>query len=204
MGGAKYGQDYGSVSAIDFNIDSSRLLVGFAKGQLLEYDMNSGKLIMVLNEAHPVSSPVIHVKYTDDPNLALVNDAAGSIFEVQFKRPVGLRKFSSRCIFSGSRGEVVAVEPLSLVQYPEHRMRNQIVVGVATISKVIVLALKPALKVLFSCPLPGRTDTLPVISWQFVIIVTSDNQRVVDPVVAFGRQSTIHFYQVLEKSQFYS
>ncbi|XP_059091837.1 vacuolar protein sorting-associated protein 8 homolog [Tigriopus californicus] len=198
LGGAKYGQDYGSVSAIDFNIDSSRLLVGFAKGQLLEYDINAGKLTMVLNDAHPVSSPVIHAKYTDDPNLALVSDAAGSIFEIQFKRPVGLRKFSSRCIFSGSRGEVVAVEPLSLVQYPEHRMRNQIVVGVATISKVIVLALKPSLKVLFSCPLPGRTDTLPIISWQFVIIVTSDNQRVVDPVVAFGRQSTIHFYQLSE------
>eukprot|EP00095_Tigriopus_kingsejongensis_P008534 maker-scaffold81_size397536-snap-gene-2.19 protein:Tk08534 transcript:maker-scaffold81_size397536-snap-gene-2.19-mRNA-1 annotation:"hypothetical protein LOTGIDRAFT_215952" len=198
LGGARYGQDYGSVSALDFNLDSSRLLVGFAKGHVVEFDINAGKVSTVLNDAHPVASPVIHVKYTDDPSLALISDAAGSIFEIQFKRAVSLKKFSSRCIFSGSRGEVVAIEPLSLVHYPEHRMKNQIIVGVATISKVIVLALKPALKVLFTSGLGGRTNCLPVISWQFVIIVTADNQRTVDPVIAFGRQSSIHFFQLSE------
>ena len=109
----------------------------------------------------------------------------------------GRRGFSTRCIFSGSRGEALAIEPLSLAAYPEHSLGSGIVVAMATISKVIVLSLRPSMKVLFNHSLVGRSDTLPILSWQFVIIQTATSDRVVDPVIAFGRQSTIMFYQVI-------
>ena len=108
----------------------------------------------------------------------------------------GRRGFSTRCIFSGSRGEALAIEPLSLAAYPEHSLGSGVVVAMATISKVIVLSLRPSMKVLFNHSLVGRSDTLPILSWQFVIIQTASSDRVVDPVIAFGRQSTIMFYQV--------
>ena len=196
LGGSSYGKEYGAVSSMSFNPESTRILVGFAKGHLLEYDVVNAKLMLSLNEAHPLGSAIIHTKYSDDPSLALICDAGGSVFEVSFKRMMGIRNYGSRCIFSGSRGEVCALEPLSLVAYPDHSLGSQIIVAMATISKVIVLSLRPSMKVLFTHPLTGRADTLPIIAWQFVIIQTTLTDKVVDPVIAFGRQSSIFFYQV--------
>lgn len=192
---------YGSTSCLCFNQDHeltpTRLLVGYAKGQLVEYDLTTGKVLRQLDDAHPLGSAVIHARFTDDPTIALVCDSGGSVFELNFTRTMGVRGFNSRCIFSGSRGEVCTLEPLSLVaQYPNHRLANRNIIALATISKVIVLTIQPSMKVLFTHSLIGRKDTLPLMAWQFVIIQVSKSSKVVDPVLAFGRESTIHFYQV--------
>ena len=70
--------------------------------------------------------------------------------------------------------------------------------ALATISKVIVLTIRPSMKVLFTHALPGSKETLPLLAWQFVIIQVSKSSRVVDPVLAFGRGSVLHFYQISE------
>ena len=107
MGGPKFGQDYGAVSSLSFNVDSSCLLVGFSKGKVLEYDVATGKLLLSLSEdAHPMGSAIIHARFTDQPNLALICDSGGSVFEISFRRTMGIRGYQSRCVFSGSRGEV--------------------------------------------------------------------------------------------------
>ena len=54
------------------------------------------------------------------------------------------------------------------------------------------------MKVLFTHPLVGRSNTLPLLGWQFVIIQMSKQSKVIDPVLAFGRQSTLHFFQLSE------
>lgn len=51
-------------------------------------------------------------------------------------------------------------------------------------------------QVLFTHSLVGSSSTLPLISWQFVVIQTKKKEKVVDPVITFGRQNTIYFYQV--------
>jgi hypothetical protein len=38
--------------------------------------------------------------------------------------------------------------------------------------------------------------TLPLLAWQFVIIQMADGTRVIDPVLAFARESVIFFFQV--------
>ena len=218
MGGPKFGQDYGAVSSLSFNLDASRLLVGFSKGKILVYDVISGKLQIALSEdAHPLGSAILHARFTDQANLALVCDSGGSVFEITFRKTAmmipGSGSYTSRCVFSGSRGEVCTIEPLSLGgaaaaaadngggQFPgssssNHSLSEHVIVAFATISKLIVLSLRPSMKVLFTHALVGRSDTLPVISWQFVTIQTTNADKVVDPVIAFGRQSTIYFYQV--------
>ena len=121
------------------------------------------------------------------------------MFELAFKRTLGIRGYDSRCIFSGSRGEVCTLEPLSIIsQYPNHRLSDRSIVALATISKVIVLTIRPSMKVLFTHPLVGRSNTLPLLGWQFVIIQMSKESKVVDPVLAFGRQTTLHFFQLSE------
>ena len=195
---------YGSASCLCFNQDPqdllpTRLLVGYAKGQLVEYDITSGKILRQLSDAHPLGSSIIHVKFTDDPTVALLCDSGGSVFEVNFTRTMGVRGFNSRCIFSGSRGEVCAMEPLMFSRHhPSHRLMNRNIIALATISKVIVLNLKPAMRVIFTQSLVGRKDTLPLLGWQFVIIQVSRDSKVVDPVLSFARESTIYFYQLSE------
>ena len=72
----------GSVSSMAFNPESSRLLVGYAKGHIAEFDLTSGKQTMALDDAHPPGSAVIHTKFTDDPSVALICDSGGSVYEV--------------------------------------------------------------------------------------------------------------------------
>lgn len=47
------------------------------------------------------------------------------------------------------------------------------------------------------CLIQGDPATLPQLAWQFVIIQVSEKDRVIDPVLAFGRDQTIFFYQVI-------
>lgn len=115
LGGKAFGADYGAVSALSFNADCSRLLAGFAKGSVIEFDIVHGKHLQVkklkrkagkmnstqgkmqtLVDAHPLGSAVTLVRFTDDPALALVADSGGSVFEVIFRKTLGIRGYSSR------------------------------------------------------------------------------------------------------------
>mgnify|MGYP002716729789 CR=1 FL=1 len=55
-------EDQGSVSCLCFNNDSTRLLAGFARGQILMYDLTNGKLIRTLMDVHPPGTAVLSVK----------------------------------------------------------------------------------------------------------------------------------------------
>ena len=113
----------------------TRLLAGFAKGHLLEYDLTTGKLLRKLDDAHPLGSAIIRARFTHEKALALICDSGGSVFELSLKKTLGVRSYSSRCIFSGSRGEVCTFEPLNQVQ--NQLATERIIVALATISKVI-------------------------------------------------------------------
>ena len=47
LGGHSVGSDNGAVSSLSFSPDSTRLIAGFAKGAILEYDITNGKLLQV-------------------------------------------------------------------------------------------------------------------------------------------------------------
>lgn len=52
----------GSVSALGFNHDGSRLLAGFARGYILMIDSSNGKVLRTLTDVHPPGTAVLHVK----------------------------------------------------------------------------------------------------------------------------------------------
>lgn len=51
-----------AISALAFNGDHSRLLVGNARGNVLEYDMKDGKLLRTLNDVHPPEAAILQLK----------------------------------------------------------------------------------------------------------------------------------------------
>ena len=196
LGGLHIGNNYGAVSCLAFNTDSTRLLAGFARGQVMEFDVVTGKVLRDLADVHPPGSAVTQIKYSDDSNTAFLADSGGSVFELSMKRGLRGAGATARCIFSGSRGEVCSMEPLLVSGYPGHPLADYSILALATISKVITVTVRPKLKVLMTSPLKGDPTTLPIICWQFVVIQSSSLNKVVDPVLTFARDDTVHFYQV--------
>ncbi|KAL5005898.1 hypothetical protein ScPMuIL_017056 [Solemya velum] len=198
LGSTAVGAQYGAVSALSFNRDCTRLLSGFAKGQITMWDLTNGKLIRTITDAHPPGAAILHIKFTDSPVLAVCSDSGGSVFELEFKRLIGVRTCESKCLFSGSRGEVCSIEPLHMnYTIKDHPMQDVMLLAMATLSKVLLVTLRPQLKVVFHYPLKGDASCLPLLAWQFVIIQVSERDRVIDPVLAFARESTIYFHQVI-------
>ena len=44
-------------------------------------------------------------------------------------------------------------------------------------------------------------STLPILAWQLVIIQVSENERVLDPVLACARDQTVQFFQVMNQNE---
>nr|XP_054917170.1 vacuolar protein sorting-associated protein 8 homolog isoform X3 [Dermacentor andersoni] len=199
LGSIQLGEQYGSVSAMGFNTDCSRLLCGYAKGQLTMWDLTNGKLLRTIADIHPPQMAILHVKFTDDPTLAICSDSGGSVYELNFRqvKVLNSRTCESVCIFSGSRGEVCAMEPLHVSpEVARHPSQEVSLLALATVTKVIVVTVRPVLRVRFTHSLKADPNTLPLLSWQFVVIQVSASARIIDPVLAFGRHSTIFFFQV--------
>uniref|UniRef100_A0A8D2MNY0 Vacuolar protein sorting-associated protein 8 homolog n=1 Tax=Zonotrichia albicollis TaxID=44394 RepID=A0A8D2MNY0_ZONAL len=193
LGSTAVGAQYGAISALSINNDCSRLLCGFAKGQITMWDLASGKLLRSITDAHPPGTAILHIKFTDDPTLAICNDSGGSVFELSFKRVMGVRTCESRCLFSGSKGEVCCIEPLhAKVDLRDHPITQYSLLAMASLTKILVIGLKPSLKVWMTFPY-GRMDpsSVPLLAWHFVAV-----QNSVNPMLAFCRGDVVYFLLV--------
>lgn len=90
---------------------------------------------------------IFTIQFTDVPTLAVLCDSGGSVFELAFKRTLGIRGgVDTRCLFSGSRGEVCALEPLlcptglqsNIVHGLHSAWESSVIIAMATLSKVSV------------------------------------------------------------------
>uniref|UniRef100_A0A8D3BLW5 RING-type domain-containing protein n=1 Tax=Scophthalmus maximus TaxID=52904 RepID=A0A8D3BLW5_SCOMX len=193
LGTKTTGAEFGAVSALTINHDCSRLLCGFAKGQITMWDLANGKLLRTITDAHPPGTAILHVKFTDDPTLAVCNDSGGSVFELSFRRVMGMRSCDSRCLFSGSKGEVCCIEPLRAPpDFRDHPITQYSLLAMASLTKILVIGLKPSLKVWMTFPY-SKSDpsSVPQLAWQFVPV-----QKTVNPVLAFCKGDAVHFLLV--------
>ncbi|CAH3128652.1 unnamed protein product [Porites lobata] len=201
LGNTSIGAEYGAVTALGINMECTRLLCGHARGQITMWDLQSGKLLRTIIDAHPLGSAVLHVMFTDDPSVAICSDSGGSVFVLSFKRVIGMRTYESTCLFSGSRGEVCTMAPLHMHEgMKDHPLYEQSFLALATLAKVLIVTLKPDLEVLFTHTLKGPVDSLPLLSWQFAIIQVAA-EKVIDPVIAFARGTEIYFYQAHSRAE---
>ncbi|VEN47939.1 unnamed protein product, partial [Callosobruchus maculatus] len=183
--------DQGAVSALAFNLESTRVLVGYERGYISMLDAANGDVIRRLPDAHAPQTAVLYLRFTFLSNLALVGDSSGCVFSMTFNRRLGRRSWDSKCLFSGARGEVCVFEPLIKGQEVEF-LNRQVLVAMATLSKVIIISIKPKLKVYFSQQLPRICTALPLISWQLVSVGKS-----FQPVLAWGRGNELHYTRVI-------
>nr|XP_022909917.1 vacuolar protein sorting-associated protein 8 homolog [Onthophagus taurus] len=181
--------DQGAISALAFNLDSTRLLIGYERGYISMVDALSGDIVRRMPDAHAPHSAVLQLRFTTLNSLALCGDSSGCVFSLSFGRRIGVRVSDSKCLFSGARGEVCCFEPL--VQGQE-MLGNHVVVAMATLSKVIVITIKPRLKVLYTQQLQRAPTSLPLLSWQLVPVGKS-----IQPVLAWGRGTDLNYTRVV-------
>lgn len=63
----------GSISALCFNHDGTRILAGFAKGYILMIDSSNGKILRTLTDVHPPGTAVLHVKVLSQLKLNMID-----------------------------------------------------------------------------------------------------------------------------------
>ncbi|XP_067644800.1 vacuolar protein sorting-associated protein 8 homolog isoform X2 [Eurosta solidaginis] len=188
----KHGQ--GAVSALGSNADCTRLLAGFARGLVVMIDTQSGNVLRNLFDVITPNTGVLHLKWTSRAALALCSDSGGSVWSLTFTRKLGIRGCSSRCLFSGARGEVCTMEPLIIDS--SHELDQYCIVALATLSKYFIVTIRPRLKVIKYHALQGPSDCLPVLAWQMVLIQAADTTRSIDPVIVVGRGNQLFFHQL--------
>ncbi|XP_011209009.2 vacuolar protein sorting-associated protein 8 homolog [Bactrocera dorsalis] len=188
----KHGQ--GAVSALSYNPDCTRLLAGYARGLVVMIDTQSGDVLRNLFDAITPNTGVLHLKWTSRPALALCSDSGGSVWSLSFTRKLGIRGCSSRCLFSGARGEVCTMEPLLIDS--SHDLDQYCIIALATLSKYFIVTIRPRLKVIKYHALQGPADCLPVLAWQMVLIQAADTTRSFDPVLVVGRGNQLFFHQL--------
>jgi len=76
----------------------------------------------------------------------------------------------------------------------------------ASLSKLLIVTLRPELRVIYVHALCGDAATLPLLAWHFVTVshqqssqpVTDETQQnsAIYPVLAFARDQTVYFVQV--------
>jgi len=97
--------------------------------------------------------------------------------------------------------QICCIEPLTTSHATvdissSHSVIAGLLFAMASMSKVLIVAVQPSLQVHYVRPLTGSTDTLPLLAWQFVNIRCTDTERTTDPVLLFARDQYACFLQV--------
>ncbi|XP_066148153.1 vacuolar protein sorting-associated protein 8 homolog isoform X1 [Euwallacea fornicatus] len=183
--------DQGAISALAFNLESTRILAGYERGYIIMIDSKNGDIVRKMPDAHAPQTAVLHLRFTFMSNLALCGDSSGCVFTLGFNRRLGVRSWDSKCLFSGARGEVCVFEPL-VQGHDISFLSKHVLVAMATLSKIIVISVRPRLKVHFNQQLPKISTSLPLISWQLVSI-----GKTFQPVLAWARGNYLHYARLI-------
>lgn len=161
--------DRGAVSCLSYNQDCTRLLAGYARGLICQYESLRGTILRRVTLGGEIWG-TLRVTWAGTSGLAL--DTGGSVWLIKFSRPLGVRSARSSCLFSGARGEVVAMAA-----------RDSRVLALATLSRVIIVAGGRAA----GLRLIGPPDTLPVLEWS----------ETDDRVLVCGRAKTLQWLSLI-------
>lgn len=72
------------------------------------------------------------------PNLAIVNDSSGSVFELNLKKTFCKRSVEPKRLISGHLNKVYCIEPLLFNRLAHHPMNGHVIIAMATLSKVSI------------------------------------------------------------------
>ncbi|VDN96058.1 unnamed protein product [Rodentolepis nana] len=179
-----------------------------SKNDLKSKKVNSSSftLLRIIDDVHQQGQSIIVCAFTSLPTVAVSVDSSGSAYEMDFRRGILGRSTFSSCFFSGSHGEICAIVPLrpthtlGLLQnyhrQPAFRaLIGSAIVAMASFTKVIVVALKPKLRVIFWQHLKGSPSCLPQLTWSWCFS-ESQNSEESTAYLGFARTSTLYISRI--------
>lgn len=209
VGHSKDAYDFGPVTSLCFNGEDSRLLIGFAKGCLLLYDLQKSttsglKVLRRCDVLSQLGNGILSAKFVNYDVLAepappaIVNDTGGSVYILEWH---GSPDKACKCIFAGSKGDVCRAEPLTSTFF------DSSLLALASLTKLIVVRLKPKIQVIFTMEnkidesiksdIIQQAKSPPLVCWRPI----STNGRHSEVYLAYGRWKTIHIIQISKLSK---
>ncbi|KAH8865773.1 Vacuolar protein sorting-associated protein 8 like, partial [Schistosoma japonicum] len=172
-----------------------------------------GRLLCILDDAHGVGHSVSLCCFTTVSSLAACVDTGGSVFQLKFTHGLVGMKGESMCFFSGSRGEICAMEALGLntlktdKRFGSKQLDDQLreaklsilnssaLLALASFTKLIIVQLRPRVQVSYWQVLEGPPAFLPFLNWYWC----ADSPE--SAFIAFGRGPAVHILQVSKISR---
>ncbi|CAL8087551.1 unnamed protein product [Calicophoron daubneyi] len=183
-----------------------------------------GRLLCVVDDAHALGHAIFACTFTTVSSLAVCVDTGGSVFQLSFRRGLTGLKRDSVCFFSGSHGEICALEALGSSALLAESAPGQVaekgptsgggvgsstgslsssfgpqaMIAMASFTKLIIASLRPRIRILYWRPLKGPSSCLPVLAWQWDYrpSPTDCSERA---LLAFGRGPAINLLVVSKK-----
>uniref|UniRef100_A0A914D570 Vacuolar protein sorting-associated protein 8 central domain-containing protein n=1 Tax=Acrobeloides nanus TaxID=290746 RepID=A0A914D570_9BILA len=175
------GSDYGSVSCVEFSPDGVRLSIGYSRGAIRVVDCRNGKILEEFSEAVQPGRGILHIQYVTRRSLVVV-DSGGSVYEFREKAPKNKRV---RCVFTGSRGEVVNVVVID----------SEGVVLLVSLRQVLIISTKRG-TVLSHLRLTGPPNAPPIIEWRQKVVPVTSRSIVKDVRICIARGQEIRIHQL--------
>ncbi|CAH8646897.1 unnamed protein product [Schistosoma bovis] len=172
-----------------------------------------GRLLCIVDDAHGVGHSIGLCCFTTVSSLAACVDTGGSVFQLKFTQGLVGMKGESICFFSGSHGEICAMEALGLnasktnghfdskqlddqlKEAKQSILNSSALLALASFTKLIIVQLRPRVQVSHWQVLKGPPAFLPFLNWYW----SADSPD--NAFIAFGRGSVVYIMQVSKISQ---
>ncbi|CAI2734495.1 unnamed protein product [Schistosoma spindalis] len=174
---------------LNYNYAPQETSVTPKKRGSLSFSNNSGygRLLCIVDDAHGVGHSIGLCCFTTVSSLAACVDTGGSVFQLKFTQGLVGMKGESMCFFSGSHGEICAMEALGLnasktnghfdskqlddqlKEAKQSILNSSALVALASFTKLIIVQLRPRVQV-------SHWQVLKWISFNQLVVVNECEQ----------------------------
>eukprot|EP00042_Codosiga_hollandica_P055670 m.785312 g.785312 ORF g.785312 m.785312 type:complete len:1490 (-) comp59163_c0_seq2:1347-5816(-) len=186
---------FGPVSCLALNHDGTRLVAGFDRGQVVRWDVPSGKVLNLVPDVYQ-GIPVLGVGFFDENTLFYSHDVEGRVHVHVAKTVLGIRMVDSKMVYQSYDDPISRIQSLSyigskqgsddLANRPEG---NTNIMAMASLSKMLIAQVTPECQIIITTHRrPDDGFMLPSLAWHFTEVAED-----LDPVLAFSWGLNIRF-----------
>nr|CDQ00097.1 Bm2704, isoform b [Brugia malayi] len=166
------------VSCLDFNKASTLLAIGYGSGLIRIFNVTMGKVIDNVSDVVQPGQGVLQILFCESDKRLACLDSGGSVYELTL--PTTVRSRKTRCVFSGSHGEVVYLKLL-----------DSDVLALLSLKKLFLVSLKK-MCLIYAISFIGPANRPPLIDCQTVNVKKTSESK--NTAFCLARGSRVDFY----------
>lgn len=186
----------GQVTCIDICRDESFAIAGYHFGQIVLWNLKTGKAIKTTNAVHKVA--VMSIKFWKDSKDDVISaDLEGKLYLVEFQKALMSTNVSHYQLLKESIGYILAIEPLVPEPKWPHPTDTNRIVAVAGMNKIVVFSLEPDTQIIFTIdrPIGVPLSMCPCISWKLAMAPDDPSPLHHILAVAWGQRIILYSFK---------